>query len=488
MQICKLFVGGLSFDTDDDKLRAYFERFGVVNDAIVMRDWTTRRSRGFGFVTFSDSSEADAAMYETSHVVDGRRVETKRAVPKGEVRSTSHSDRQQVLKAQLAQQQQLQMQIEQMQRRMQLQMEQMALSGAAPPLLAEQVAALGGAPEGDDTYDAPARGPAPAPLPTSSPSPRENRIRKIFVGGLHYDTGEKELTSYFSTFGEIEEVQVMYNRETNKSRGFGFVTFKTADSANQVLQDRMHIIDRKSVEVKLAVPKSEVGGCGRRLAPRPLPLSRDGSGGGSRWRGQQQSGQTRRSQAQSRSQGQQPRPQAQRQVVAAPRANAWHTAPQGALAPKADTASQAPAGNNAWNPYRQHDDQPAVDMSSAWEEDVAPVSPVAPVVAVPPGGFSNNPHAGPMSGAPAWSTSQAPAASQANTWGATSSSFMSFFPTTSANPSHQVPHPDAGGGGGGGVLYGNLASQRVSMPSGPDGVSNMGDASGPTAADVQGRN
>ena len=74
--------------------------------------------------------------------------------------------------------------------------------------------------------------------------------RKIFVGGLHYITGESGLVNYFLQFGPIETCSVMYNRETNKSRGFGFITFTNSESVSKVLATRMHTIDNKEVEVK----------------------------------------------------------------------------------------------------------------------------------------------------------------------------------------------------------------------------------------------
>ncbi|CAG8508106.1 3415_t:CDS:2 [Ambispora gerdemannii] len=58
----KLFVGGLSWTTDDRALRQKFEEHGNVLDAVVIRDRETGRSRGFGFVTFSNSSEAQSAI------------------------------------------------------------------------------------------------------------------------------------------------------------------------------------------------------------------------------------------------------------------------------------------------------------------------------------------------------------------------------------------------------------------------------------------
>ncbi|XP_054464342.1 heterogeneous nuclear ribonucleoprotein A1b [Anoplopoma fimbria] len=79
-QLRKLFIGGLSFETTDESLRAHFEQWGSLTDCVVMRDPNTKRSRGFGFVTYSSVDEVDAAMSARPHKVDGRVVEPKRAV------------------------------------------------------------------------------------------------------------------------------------------------------------------------------------------------------------------------------------------------------------------------------------------------------------------------------------------------------------------------------------------------------------------------
>uniref|UniRef100_A0A4W6FKQ5 Heterogeneous nuclear ribonucleoprotein A1a n=1 Tax=Lates calcarifer TaxID=8187 RepID=A0A4W6FKQ5_LATCA len=79
-QLRKLFIGGLSFETTDESLRAHFEQWGALTDCVVMRDPNSKRSRGFGFVTYSSVQEVDAAMSARPHKVDGRVVEPKRAV------------------------------------------------------------------------------------------------------------------------------------------------------------------------------------------------------------------------------------------------------------------------------------------------------------------------------------------------------------------------------------------------------------------------
>nr|XP_051676087.1 heterogeneous nuclear ribonucleoprotein A1-like [Oryctolagus cuniculus] len=79
-QLRKLFIGGLSFETTDESLRSHFEQWGTLMDCVVMRDPNTKRSRGFGFVTYDTVEEVDAAMNARPHKVDGRVVEPKRAV------------------------------------------------------------------------------------------------------------------------------------------------------------------------------------------------------------------------------------------------------------------------------------------------------------------------------------------------------------------------------------------------------------------------
>jgi len=76
----KLFIGGLAWHTDDTTLRSKFEEFGQVEEAIVVKDRDTGRSRGFGFVRFSQDSEADAAIASMNNVeFDGRTIRVDKA-------------------------------------------------------------------------------------------------------------------------------------------------------------------------------------------------------------------------------------------------------------------------------------------------------------------------------------------------------------------------------------------------------------------------
>jgi len=76
----KLFIGGLAWHTDDSALRAKFEEFGSVEEAVVVKDRDTGRSRGFGFVRFSTDDEATTAMEAMNETeLDGRRIRVDKA-------------------------------------------------------------------------------------------------------------------------------------------------------------------------------------------------------------------------------------------------------------------------------------------------------------------------------------------------------------------------------------------------------------------------
>ena len=60
-----------------EKLRQYFETFGAVQDAVVMKDPVSRRSRGFGFITFEHASYVDNALAQDVHTIDSRKVNTQ---------------------------------------------------------------------------------------------------------------------------------------------------------------------------------------------------------------------------------------------------------------------------------------------------------------------------------------------------------------------------------------------------------------------------
>ena len=87
----KLFVGGLSWDTNDDGLRQAFASYGEITEAKVITDRDTGRSRGFGFVTFARDEDATTAISKMDGTsLDGKTVkvnEAKEKSPRGGGRS-----------------------------------------------------------------------------------------------------------------------------------------------------------------------------------------------------------------------------------------------------------------------------------------------------------------------------------------------------------------------------------------------------------------
>mmetsp|Transcript_22278 Transcript_22278/g.20249 ORF Transcript_22278/g.20249 Transcript_22278/m.20249 type:complete len:394 (-) Transcript_22278:85-1266(-) len=198
----KVFIGGLSWQTSESTLRAHFEKFGELTDVALMIDKRTAQPRGFGFIKMKYPAAVDIVIAQ-EHIIDGRKVDVKKAVPR---------DR--------------------------------------------------------------------APAPTRSES------KKIFVGGLSAEVTDKLFHDYFSKFGTVKDAVVMVDRSTNRSRGFGFVTFETDEAVDKVVKTENTILG-KWVEVKRAEPRDlniagrfEVGRGGFRGGPGRGMDSRMGRGYG----------------------------------------------------------------------------------------------------------------------------------------------------------------------------------------------------------------
>ncbi|KAK8654018.1 hypothetical protein V6N13_127998 [Hibiscus sabdariffa] len=159
-----------------------------------MKDRTTGRARGFGFIVFSDPAVAEKVIKE-KHNIDGRMVEAKKAVPRDDQNTMNRSTS--------------------------------SIQG----------------------------------------SPGPGRTRKIFVGGLASTVTESDFKKYFDQFGNITDVVVMYDHNTQRPRGFGFITYDSEEAVDKVLLKNFHELNGKMVEVKRAVPKE--------LSPGPMrsPLS-----------------------------------------------------------------------------------------------------------------------------------------------------------------------------------------------------------------------
>lgn len=173
-EVCrKVFVGSLSYNTNEEALRNYFSKFGELVDSVIMKESKTGKSRGFGFVTYTKSSMVDELQKARPHKLDGRELETKRATPR----------------------------------------EESGKPGA------------------------------------------ESTTKKLFVGAIKEGLGENELKEYFGKYGKIEDCVIMKDKETNKLRGFGFVTFDDYDPVDKIVLEKIHNINGQSVAVKKALPK-----------------------------------------------------------------------------------------------------------------------------------------------------------------------------------------------------------------------------------------
>jgi len=83
------------------------------------------------------------------------------------------------------------------------------------------------------------------------------RTKKIFVGGLAPEITEQEFKEHFSQFGAIADATIMVDTGTNRSRGFGFVTYESEDSLYLALS-KEHTLGGKRVECKKAIPKEQM--------------------------------------------------------------------------------------------------------------------------------------------------------------------------------------------------------------------------------------
>jgi len=115
--------------------------------------------------------------------------------------------------------------------------------------------------------------------------PTKKDDRKLFVGGLPANITEEEFRTFFAQFGELVDAVVMFDRETRRSRGFGFVTFRDPAVCAKLLNSgdgdgkvgRLEM-QGKMCEIKAATPKEPTSRGNRDM----YMSSQNGAGGGDR--------------------------------------------------------------------------------------------------------------------------------------------------------------------------------------------------------------
>src|ERR1700688_3715340 len=113
------------------------------------------------------------------------------------------------------------------------------------------------------------RFPRPASPPhrarTSTAQCRGRRLKNIFVGNLSFNTTEDELRQMFGSYGQVDRVSIMTDRDTGRSRGFGFVEMANAEEGEKAIAGlNGSEIGGRTLNVNEARPKTEHGGGGGR--------------------------------------------------------------------------------------------------------------------------------------------------------------------------------------------------------------------------------
>ncbi len=100
---------------------------------------------------------------------------------------------------------------------------------------------------------------------------------KVYVGNLNYQTREDTLRTLFEEFGEVVSAQVIFDRATGRSKGFGFVEMESEDAAQQAISAlNGKMVENREIKVDKANPRADSDRRGG-----------DRRGGGDRWRNEE---------------------------------------------------------------------------------------------------------------------------------------------------------------------------------------------------------
>jgi RNA recognition motif-containing protein len=112
-------------------------------------------------------------------------------------------------------------------------------------------------------------------------------LKNIFVGNLDFNTSEDDLRQLFAAYGQVDRVSIMTDRDTGRSRGFGFVEMTNAEEGEKAIAALNNSqVGGRAINVNEARPKVErTGGGGRDRGDRGGDRGgRGGGGGGGRGR------------------------------------------------------------------------------------------------------------------------------------------------------------------------------------------------------------
>lgn len=107
---------------------------------------------------------------------------------------------------------------------------------------------------------------------------------KIYVGNLSFQTSSEDLQQLFSQAGTVESANVIEDRETGRSRGFGFVEMSSKEEGNAAIQQfNGHEVGGRALNVNEAKPREDRGGSRGGFGGRGNGGGRGGYGGSSRY-------------------------------------------------------------------------------------------------------------------------------------------------------------------------------------------------------------
>ncbi|XP_068765418.1 RNA-binding protein Musashi homolog 2 isoform X4 [Struthio camelus] len=210
----KMFIGGLSWQTSPDSLRDYFSKFGEIRECMVMRDPTTKRSRGFGFVTFADPASVDKVLAQPHHELDSKTIDPKVAFPR------------------------------RAQPKMVTRTKKIFVGGLSANTVVEDVKQY------------------------------FEQFGKVEDAMLMFD---KTTNRHRGPARERKQAHTpeMHSSHSGCRQGFGFVTFENEDVVEKVCEIHFHEINNKMVECKKAQPKEVMFPPGTRGRARGLPYTMD---------------------------------------------------------------------------------------------------------------------------------------------------------------------------------------------------------------------